>query len=195
MESKLRHIFWGANLSDHLMFLLEKSRKTLPASEEPAEPSKPLAMLITRIENRRWKRESMEEIKLILQGITDELWLMEHVKRCEICQTELVLGVVRYLGTRCPWYLNIQNEMGFPEIYEDPFYKDCPKPSDYRMGGWPNENFDEGLRFVLDRIGWAEPKIKRIAQTATEYLEALINWKLTGEPPVADRIIWMYLPL
>jgi len=109
-------------------------------------------------------------------------------------QAELAISIVRYAGRCAPWYLNIENELGWPEIYEEePLYQDCPRPQDYDMGTyWTGEKYTEILRFIMDRLSWAEEKVKKIAQAATCYLEAVEAWDLKEEPPIPDRAIYMY---
>jgi len=177
-----------------LKLLLEKI-KPLPPTSEPHEPSWQQLRLVTRTRNRRYREAVLEQLRQVLQLMERDLWYTRHFKTCRRCQVELSLSITRYAGRGAPWFLNIEAELGWPEIYkEHEVYKDAPRPWDYDMGNyWNGENVEEATRFIVDRCGWAEEKIREAAASATVYLEQLVEWSLDGSPPAHDEFtIYLY---
>lgn len=86
-----------------------------------------------------------------------------------------------------PWYLNLQNEIGFPEIYEEEegIYKTCPRPQNYKIGYYGHESSDT-IRFIMDRLIWAEKIIKADAEITVDYYIAFENWDLESAMPIDE---------
>lgn len=126
----------------------------------------------------------------MLQLMERDLWYTQHFKTCEMCQAELSLSLTRYNGRCAPWFINIENDIECPEIYEEyEVYHDAPRLWNYDMGNyWTGENHVEALRFILDRCSWAEEKIKEMAVVATVHLEQMVEWDLNGFPPALDDL-------
>ena len=179
-------------MSTELRLLLNRTRKWGEPTSEQVKPSSQLVVLLTRMSNRKWKTETINSIRHTLQELTNDLWTIDHFKTCSRCQAELTISIERYYGRNNPWYLNIQTEIGFPEIYEDEFYRGCPRLRDYEIGSYWTGTSEDTLRFIMDRCSWAKKKIKEIAVSATVFLEQVIPWNLEGARPIPDSILDMY---
>lgn len=154
----------------------------------PASPE--LSKLLNRVNNRRWKKAELLRTLSILQMLQADIWLINHVRKCRQCQLELQLSVERYMGTRGPWYINLQNEIGFPEIYEEEgIYKTCPRPDNYKIGSYWGGSSEDTIRFIMDRMAWAEKIIKTDAEILVDYYVDLEEWDVETEAPMAETAL------
>jgi len=169
-----------------LQLLLQRIQPPEPkAMEKPPEPSKALETLFTRMENRKWKEHEIAWALALSEQHTDNLKFIQHVRKCEQCQFELTINIERYQGRHAPWYLNLEYETGwYPDVYEeDPLYKTAPRINKYDIGSYWTGTSKDTLRFISDRMNWAEEKIRRALEAVADYVVALEEWNLTGEPP------------
>lgn len=174
-------------LSTELNVLLERIQK--PENMKAVEPvavSAELSALLNRTGNRKWQEAELVRTLYLLQELQQEIEFIKHVRKCERCQVELQLSVERYMGTRGPWWINLQNEIGFPEIYEEEgIYKTCPRSQNYKIGSYMRCS-DDTIRFIMDRMAWAEKIIKADAETLVDYYIAFENWDLESPAPMAE---------
>ena len=156
------------------------------------KPSKNLTVLLKRVKLRKWKEATEVSTALQLETLHRDLTFIEHFRNCKLCMAELQISVERYLGTRGPWYLNIENEVGFPEIYEDEdsIYKDCPRPQDYTIGSYWTGSSEDTVRFIMDRFTWAEGMMKKEIKAADVFLSALKDWDLRSPLPPNSSLFW-----
>lgn len=84
---------------------------------------------------------------------------------------EWQLAVERYMGTRCPWYLNLCNDVG-------PIYPDCPKIEDYKFGSYWTRDEGKALPFVIARLKWAEGIISREFAASSTLINILEHWDI-----------------
>jgi len=107
---------------------------------------------------------------------------------------EASLSVERYGGRGLPWFLDLINDVnedyGDPEYQIDPRFADCPRVQDYRIGSYWDRTTDskETLRFIDDRLNWAEKIIRQRIVMATQFYKRLNNWNLNGEPPTEPSL-------
>jgi len=143
--------------SEQLSVLLERIRqpRILYHRIHPEKPkrkrlrtSKNLLNLLDRIETRRWVEATKPELEARIDALNKELKVMKHMENCGRCLMELQLDVERYNGTRCFWWLDLNNDPS--ESYED-----CPKPENYKIGSYWTGSSDDTMRFIKDRIAWA----------------------------------------
>lgn len=173
-----------------LQFLLRKIRPASVKYSKPAESSPELLALMERVDNRHWQAWCLEELIACLVGMQSELLSIKHVRKCEQCQLEWQLSIERYMGTRCPWYLNLEYEVGFgEEVYEnDQLFHDCPRLENYKIGSYWTKSSDDTLRFIFDRMKWAEDIIKHDVQSYVDFYFAVENWDCESSlPPQATR--------
>jgi len=179
-------------LSEELNLLLQHIHPTVePQPAEPAEPSENLLLLMRRVENRRWLQEELAKTEERLKETKEELKFIRHALKCRQCQMEIQLDIERYGGRMCPWYLNIQDEY-WDLIDEDEmpeYLKDCPRPYNYKIGSYWTGTSDDTIRFIKDRLHWAEKIMKREVKTIRKYLRALKKWDLESPLP-PDSIIY-----
>ncbi len=173
-------------MSKELNVLLERIEKTenMKAIEGPVPVSAELSALLNRTGNRKWQEVELLRTLYHLQELQFEIEVIKHVRKCEQCQVELQLSVERYRGSRGPWWINLQNEIGFPEIYEEEgIYKTCPKPQNYQIGYYGHSSQDT-IRFIMDRMAWAEKIIRADVEILVDYYFALEEWDLESSPPI-----------
>jgi len=176
-------------LSTELNVLLQRIQKpeTMKAIEEPVPVSAELSLLLNRVDNRKWREIELLRTLHNLQELQQEIAFIKHVRKCERCQVELQLSIERYCGSRGPWYLNLQNEIGWPEIYEEEgIYKNCPRPQNYKIGSYWSGSSEDTIRFIMDRMAWAEKIIKADIEILVDYYIALEKWDLESPPPIAE---------
>ena len=161
-----------------MQFLLQRSRKFKPATEEPPEPSADLKSLWSRLETRRWIKDSLIELEFVIRDLDNQLGFNEHVKTCEMCQMELCLSVERYLGSRGPWWIDLRNGDYLPEHYPS-----CPKVENYRIGSYWTGSSDDTLNFIEDRLVWATKVTEKQFKAACKLVKILENWPVTKEIP------------
>jgi len=143
--------------SEQLSVLLERIRqpRILYRRIHPEKPkkkrlrtSKNLLHLLDRIETRRWVEATKPELEARIDALNKELKLMKHMENCGRCLMELQLDVERYMGTRCFWWLDLNND-------PSEFIEDCPKPKNYEVGSYWSGSSPDTIRFIKDRIAWA----------------------------------------
>ena len=145
-----------------------------------------LSALLERMDNRKWREAELIRVLHNLQELQQEIEVIKHVRKCEQCQAELHISVERYWGSRGPWWINLEGEMGFPEIYEEEgIYKTCPRPQNYKIGCYSHSSEDT-IRFIMDRMTWAEKIIKADAETLVDYYIAFEDWDLKSQAPIAE---------
>lgn len=174
-------------MSEEMNALIQLIRKPAPKPlMEPVEPSEDQSFLIDRMSLRRWKKEELNRLLAKLQQLHGELAVIKHVRKCRLCQGELQLSVERYMGTRGPWWINLEGEMGYPEIYEeeDSLYKDAPRPDSYKIGSYWRGCSKDTIRFIMDRMRWAEHYMKEDVEISVDYYVELENWNLEDSPPI-----------
>lgn len=123
------------------------------------------------METRRWKERSLLRLQWLLRELIDELTCIEYWLNDEDSQQCLLLGVERYHGTRCPWYLNLCNDVG-------PIYPNCPKIEDYEFGGYWTRDEGKALPFVIARLKWAEDIISREFAASSTLINILEHWDI-----------------
>lgn len=176
-------------MSKELNVLLERIQKpeNMKAVEEAVPVSAELSSLLNRVNNRKWQEVELLRTLHNLQELQQEIEVIKHVRKCKQCQVELQISVERYWGTRGPWWINLQNEIGFPEIYEEEgIYKTCPRPQNYKIGSWSSRSSNDTIRFIMDRMAWAEKIIKADAETLVDYYIAFEDWDLESPVPIAE---------
>lgn len=103
---------------------------------------------------------------------------------------ELQLAIERYGGRNLPWYLDLTNEYwddededwseenGLPE-----YYKDCPRVKNYEIGSYWSGASEDTIRFIKDRLKWAEKIVEKEVNVIRRYLRALRKWDLQSPLP------------
>lgn len=168
-------------------------------------PSKNLLFLVKRMELRRWKQQEIQETTELIKELVGEVKWIQHVKNCNgkgcYCHLELQMNIERYWGRSLPWYLNLVNDITmllecddpeeFPEEYE-PILKGCPYPGDYEIGSYWTGASPDTIRFIIDRVKWAEKILLKQIRNACKYLKLLIAYDLDPEniPYWEPRILW-----
>ena len=157
------------------------------------------------MEYRRW---NIAEINYILNVIAEMAGLIKwirHVQNCDghdgcHCMLEIVLSIERYMGSRLPWFLDLVNDItmmlefededDFPEELEQ--IRECPHTRDYKIGSYWTGTSPDTIRFIKDRMSWAEKIILKQIRNACKYLRLLIAWDLDPEtmPYWEPRILW-----
>jgi len=158
-----------------MQFLFQKMSRYGPPTDEPPETSESLRLLYSRMSTRRWKENMLEALRVLLWELDSELWVIEHVLGCHECQLIWQLGVELYHGSRCPWYLNLGNDVG-------PFYPDCPKIEDYEFGSYWTRDEGKALPFVVARLKWAKNIIGKEFAASSTVINALENWDIEQGP-------------
>lgn len=142
------------------------------------------------MENRRWRNAELERVLAELEEQHNELKWIRHVRGCGNCQIELQLAIERYGGRNCPWYLNLEYETGwYPDVYqEDSLYKNAPRLDRYKIGSYWNGTSSDTIRFILDRVKWAEAIIQKFAETLVDYCVEVEEWDLDSELPAKPML-------
>ena len=101
---------------------------------------------------------------------------------------EVQLGIERYGGRNLPWFLDLINDVN--ECYDgDPLYEGCPKAKNYKIGSYWKGSSKDTLRFVSDRIAWAEKIIRTQIVEACLFYKRLRKWNLDSpRPTTSDNI-------
>ena len=164
-----------------LLKKIERPQRFKPATEDPPEPSRDLRSLWGRLETRRWIKKSLQELDFAIEELGAELGFNEHLKNCETCRMELCLSVERYMGSRGPWWINLQNGDYLPEQFLD-----CPKLEDYEIGYYGKDNQPGTHKFIKDRMTWATKITKKQFKAACKLVKILENWPVTeGIPEIS----------
>jgi len=95
------------------------------------------------------------------------------------------LDVERYGGRSCPWYLNIQDEYWDEEdgLELPEYYRDCPRPTNYKIGSYWTGASDDTIRFIKDRLKWAQKVLETEVKVVRKYINALKKWDLESPLP------------
>lgn len=178
-------------MSKELNVLLQ--RILPPELQKPTEqkPSRDMMVLFERVERRRWKKVTEADMLLQLEMLHNEFAFIKHARHCERCLIELQLDIERYCGSHSPWYLNLINEDCDPDIYEDEesIYYTCPRPQDYKIGSYWTGASDDTIRFIKDRLTWAEGIMKGEIEAAVDFVAALLDWDLESPLPPYDSLL------
>ena len=90
-----------------------------------------------------------------------------------MCMAEVRLGIERYGGSRLPWFLDIINK----EYYqEDPRLQGMPQVCDYQIGSYWTGDSDDTVRFIKDRMAWAEEHLRWELKAAKDYYHLVEDW-------------------
>ena len=160
---------------------------------EPTEPSRELMYLVGRVEARHWQTEEIERVKKTIADLKNDLKFIKHAVTCERCLLELQLSVERYGGSRgLLWWLDLANEtpMWDEEFEISEPWKSAPRPYNYQIGSYWTGSSDDTIRFIKDRITWAEKVAKKEIRVSTKYLHALKRWDLESELPPESIFFW-----
>ena len=186
--------------SSELEALLKRTQRTQGTetwTEASPEPSASLVSLLNRMEAREWKNETLELAVEYIRELAYEIKLIQHLRKCGNCQLEVQLGIERYGGRNLPWFLDLINDVN--ECYGDPeygvglLYKDCPNVQDYKIGSYWSGASKDTLRFVNDRITWAEKIIRTQIAEACRFYKRLREWNLDGIRPTTSDCIPLFL--
>jgi len=154
----------------------------------PQEPSKDLLRLVTRVENRQWLEEEIVNAKERLKEVRADIRFTHHAPDCARCLIEIQLDIERYAGRMCPWYLQIMDELAFDgddEFWEGlpDYYKDFPRVTNYRIGSYCSGMSEDTMRFIKDRLKWAQNVLVMEVKTIKTYLKALQKCDLESPLP------------
>jgi len=183
-----------------LQLLLEKinSKPKLENLENSPEPSAELLNLMTRVENRQWLAEEIPATKERLKEQLNDLKFIVHALKCDQCLTEFQLDVERYLGSHSGmWYLDLTNEVEFDddeEFWENvpEYYKSMPQAKDYHIGNYWSGMSDDTIRFIKDRLTWAQKTMRQDVRVIRKYLRALKNWDLKTDLPPDSYLFYIW---
>ena len=103
-----------------------------------------------------------------IENLTFEIKRIEHLRQCERCMIEAVLGIERYMGRRLPWYLNLVNDVADGS-------NNCPRVQDYEIGYYGNDMLPGTTKFIKARLIWAEKVIADELNDREENLNKLSN--------------------
>jgi len=138
----------------------------------------------------------LEQLEFEIMELDAEITEYQYYKENKICLLELQLGVERYLGTRGPWFLNLQNEQflfdgeeEFGEEWVCP-YPNLPKAKDYKIGCYRNSSPDT-IRFIKDRLAWAIKFTEKRFKAACKLVPVLENWPASKGIPEVSWIAGM----
>ena len=142
-----------------------KPKLKLKAQKRSLKPSPQLMALLGRMDNRAWREQTLILTVEYIKESAQELLFIRHLRSCEECRLIAQLDVERYAGSRSIWFLDLQNDVGQDwdeEMYaEYPELKDCPRVYDYRIGSYWTGSSPDTLRFIDDRMKWADKVIER----------------------------------
>ena len=124
-----------------------------------------------------------------------ELLFIRHLRSCKECRLIAQLDVERYAGSRSIWFLDLQNDVGQDwdeEMYaEYPELKDCPRVYNYKIGSYWTGSSPDTLRFIDDRMKWADKVIRKKMLLACQYYKRVKAWDLNGEQPFEPELSYM----
>jgi len=170
----------------------------LIAKESPMKASDSGSYLMKAldiVERREWRERELQYAIDRLVGLAMDLEFIEAICHDKTLQLEVAINVIRYGGRDCPWFLYLQDGDFLPERY-----RSCPRVENYKMGSYfTGENYDEAIRFILDRAKWAERRLQREVEVVVDYYHALEEWDLESELPpyTSDELLFevVYPPL
>jgi len=119
-----------------------------------------------------------------------EIKFIRHLRTCRGCQMEASLSVERYGGRGLPWFFDFNNFDCFLDEVEDPRFKDCPRIQNYRIGSYWDKTTDhnEIMKFINDRVDWAEKHIRQQMVQAVQFYRRLKNWNLNESRPTSSTL-------
>jgi len=156
--------------------------------EPSSEPSPSLVRLLNRMEDRRWQQETLEDAVQFIRECACEIKFILHLRQCGRCKLEVTLSIERYGGRDLPWFLDLINDVN--ELSEDPLYEGCPRVQAYRIGSYWDKSTDhnETLKFINDRITWAEKIIRQQILQAVRFYRRVKNWNLNESRPTSSTL-------
>jgi hypothetical protein len=166
----------------------------LKVKKRNLKPSPQLMALLGRMDNRAWREQILIFTAEYIKESANELFFIRHLRSCEECRLIAQLDVERYLGSRSVWWLNIQNDIAHSwdddEDEIDSDWKDCPRAEDYRIGSYWTGSSDDTLRFIDDRMKWADRVIRKKMLLACQYYKRVKAWDLNGEAPFEPELYY-----
>lgn len=144
--------------------------------------------LLGRVRIRQWTGAAQDDLMLAIGMMRSEVRIIAHLPKCWLCQMELKLDVERYNGTRCFWFLSLENSS-----YLERRYRSCPKERNYHIGNYweqvqyyrehgncdvPGENT---VQFILDRAKWAYKIYGKQIHLARVLLNMVRNWNFNDD--------------
>jgi len=180
-------------LSSELQALLKRTQPPKPRYKKVTpEPSPYLTALLGRMEARQWREEQLARTLEYLKESADEVKFIRHLRTCRECQLEATISIERYGGRGLPWFFDLNNFDCFLDEAEDPRFTDCPRIQNYRIGSYwdkpVDRNKNETMKFINDRINWAEKYNLEQIWIASDYYKLLKEWNLNGEPPLEENL-------
>ena len=178
-------------MSSELQALLKRMQPPTPKYKQVnPEPSPYLTALVRRMEARQWRNETLLLTIEYIKESAGEIKFIRHLRTCHECQMEASLSVERYGGRCLPWFLDLINDVNECYDTEDPRWKDCPRVENYRIGSYWDKSTDpdETMKFILDRLSWAEKLIRQQIMMSTQFYKRLKIWNLSGEPPSEETL-------
>ena len=176
-------------MSKELLDLVQRSQRFKPATKKPPKPTVELTALLKRMRTRRWKQETETELKAFIEQTKSEMAFIRHVGKCGNCLFELQMNIERYWGRGCPWFLDVHDEIGLPDEFLEfddeynPHLKGMPLVRDYQIGSYWTGPSDDTIRFIKDRLSWAEKKLKKDLGFAAKALTILEGWDFNLHTP------------
>lgn len=186
--------FWGVSVSEECQILLQRIQRFGQPIEEPPKPSEALTHLLNRMETRRWVEETLSTATETLKEIKNGLKFIKHARKCEQCLFELQIGVERYGGSHHGlWYLDLINEEAYDEM--DDFWSQRPRVQDYEIGSYWNGTSKDTIRFIKDRMTWAEGIMQKQKAATSRLIRVLKRWDGKGPgvqelEKMADECLW-----
>jgi hypothetical protein len=184
-------------MSHSLQLLIEriKPRDWIPTEEDIAASDTRVAVLMNRLDNRRYKEAVLQWLKETFKAMRAEIRLIDHVLSCQQCLIEAQLDVERYLGTRCGLgWLNmncnieeitiddLREGADLPQKFID-VWKVVPKLEHYKIGSYWNGSTEDTMRFIKDRLTWGKKVLTIELKMGMCYRRKLRKWNLCGDPP------------
>jgi hypothetical protein len=169
------------------------------------EPSSEMSFLLTRMIDRRWKAEALGLIRDFIRLTAEDIWLVRHVRECEMCYGEYMLSIERYRSRGLPWFLfqddEWEDEEGpIPEFH--PRFSGFPRIRDYYVPSyWEEaEAFRTGRTishsgtddFIKARLAWGEKISRQNLVLACNFYKLLNSWNLTGGRPSCNFEEWFF---
>jgi len=188
--------FWGVSVSKECQILLQRIQRFGSPAEEPPKPSDALTHLLNRMEMRQWVEETLSTATETLKEIKNGLKFIKHARNCGECLFELQLDVERYGGSHSGfWYLDLVNEMGYEEDELNDIWKSRPKVQDYKIGSYWNGASKDTIRFIKDRMTWAEGIMQKQKVATSRLIRVLKKWDWKGPgvqelEKMADECLW-----
>ena len=156
-----------------------------PPRAQPPQDDSSARMLIERINKRAWVEDTYGELHELLANLRGEINFIKHLPKCRFCQAELQIDVERYLGSRSPWWINLQDSEYLEEIYPE-----IPKEADYTIDNYWNQvahyrkygNTNTGantMEFIFARAKWVFKYFGKQVHIARQMLRLVKNWNFT----------------